>query len=86
MERLNGTVILVGHSWAGAVITQVGNDPKVKMLVYTAAFAPDQGQSLSDILNNQPAPAWVSALQRDSGGFLTLPTKTVLSDFAQALP
>ena len=43
-----GPVALVGHSWAGAVITQAGGDPKVKALIYVAAFAPDVGMSASD--------------------------------------
>ena len=41
-----GPVILVGHSYGGAVITEAGNDPKVAALVYIAAFAPDNGQSV----------------------------------------
>ena len=41
----NGPVILVGHSYGGAVITEAGNDPKVAGLVYIAAFAPDRGES-----------------------------------------
>ena len=41
----NGPVILVGHSYGGAVITEAGNDPKVVGLVYVAAFAPDRGES-----------------------------------------
>ena len=44
----DGPVILVGHSWAGTVITEAGNDPKVAGLVYIAAFAPDDGQSVVD--------------------------------------
>jgi pimeloyl-ACP methyl ester carboxylesterase len=41
-------VILVGHSWGGAVITQAGNDPKVAALVYVTAYAPEVGQSAND--------------------------------------
>jgi pimeloyl-ACP methyl ester carboxylesterase len=44
----DGPVILVGHSWGGAVITQVGDDPKVAALVYVSAYAPDVGQSAND--------------------------------------
>lgn len=51
----NGPVILVGHSYGGAVITQAGNDPNVVGLVYVAAFAPDKGESVSSLLAN-PAP------------------------------
>ena len=56
----NGPVVLVGHSYAGAVITQAGNDPKVKSLVYVAAYVPDVGESVGDLLGqadkNVPAP------------------------------
>jgi pimeloyl-ACP methyl ester carboxylesterase len=44
----DGPVILVGHSWGGAVITQAGDDPKVVGLVYATAYAPDAGQSAND--------------------------------------
>jgi pimeloyl-ACP methyl ester carboxylesterase len=78
--------VLVGHSWGGVVITEAGNDDKVKALVYVAAFAPDNGQSINDMIRGKPAPAWASELQKDSGGYLTLSTKAVLDDFAQDLP
>jgi pimeloyl-ACP methyl ester carboxylesterase len=44
----DGPVLLVGHSWGGAVITQAGDDPKVAGLVYVAAYAPEVGQSAND--------------------------------------
>jgi len=44
VELQDGPVILVAHSWGGAVITQMGDDPKVAGLVYVAAYAPDVGQ------------------------------------------
>lgn len=86
IEQQNGPVILVGHSWAGAVITQAGNDDKVKALVYVAAFAPQKDQSINDILKGKPAPSWASALQKDSAGYLTLSTDAIINDFAQDLP
>src|SRR4026207_854008 len=43
----SGSVVLVGHSYGGAVITEAGNDPKVVGLVYIAAFALDKGESVS---------------------------------------
>jgi pimeloyl-ACP methyl ester carboxylesterase len=86
IEQQNGPVILVGHSWAGAVITQAGNVDKVKALVYVAAFAPDKDQSINDILKGKPAPSWASALQKDSAGYLTLSTDAIIHDFAQDLP
>ena len=45
----SGRVILVGHSYGGAVVTEAGNDPKVAGLVYIAAFAPDKGESISSL-------------------------------------
>ena len=42
IDQQTGPVILVGHFWAGVVITEAANDPKVKALVYVAAFAPDK--------------------------------------------
>src|SRR6516164_7040435 len=47
----DGPVILVGHSWGGAVITEIGDDPKVAGLVYVAAYAPDVGTSANDTSN-----------------------------------
>ena len=55
IATLNGPVILVGHSYGGAVITEAGNDPKVAGLVYIAAFAPDRGESLSSLIKSAPA-------------------------------
>ena len=86
MESAKGPVVLVGHSWGGAVITQAGADDKVKALVYVAAFAPDAGQSVNDLLQLGPAPAWAASLRKDSAGFLTLPAEVVANDFAQDLP
>lgn len=86
IEQQTGPVVLVGHSWAGVVISEAGNDEKVKSLVYVAAFAPDSGQSIEDMTKGKPAPVWASELQKDSAGYLTLSTKAVLEDFAQDVP
>src|ERR1700728_4571981 len=45
LDAQHGATILVGHSWGGVVIGEAGDDPKVKSLVYVAAFAPDKGES-----------------------------------------
>ena len=50
----HGPVILAGHSYGGAVITEAGNEPNVAGLVYIAAFAPDRGESVSTLINNPP--------------------------------
>jgi pimeloyl-ACP methyl ester carboxylesterase len=86
IDQQSGPVVLVGHSWGGVVITEAGNDDKVKALVYVAAFAPDDGQSINDMVKGKPAPAWASELRKDSAGYLTLSTKAVLNDFAPDLP
>lgn len=86
VDQQTGPVVLVGHSWAGVVISEAGNDSKVKNLVYVAAFAPDSGQSIEDMTKGEPAPPWASELQKDSAGYLTLSTKAVRADFAPDLP
>ena len=57
LDLQDGPVILAGHSWGGAVITQAGNHPKVAGLVYIAAFQPDNGETaLQWFQTAQPAP------------------------------
>jgi pimeloyl-ACP methyl ester carboxylesterase len=86
VEQQNGPVVLVGHSWAGAVISQAGNDPKVKALVYVAAFAPGEQESIADMTKNLPAPLWFSELRKDAAGYMTLSDKGIREDFAPDLP
>jgi pimeloyl-ACP methyl ester carboxylesterase len=66
----NGPVILVGHSYGGAVITEAGNDPKVAGLVYIAAFAPDKGESVSTLIKNTPPGAPVLPILPPVDGYL----------------
>jgi pimeloyl-ACP methyl ester carboxylesterase len=68
----NGPVILVGHSYGGAVITQAVNDPKVAGLVYIAAFAPDKGESVSSLSKDPPPGASVPPVLPPQDGFLLL--------------
>lgn len=81
-----GAVILVGHSYGGAVITQAGNSLKVAALVYVSAFAPGDGQSINDLTSPFPKPAWESGLISDEAGFLTLSTDTFLNSFGPDVP
>jgi pimeloyl-ACP methyl ester carboxylesterase len=81
----DGPVLLVGHSYGGAVITEAGDDPKVAGLVYVAAFAPGQGQSAGDLSNQYPPPSGGKELRPDANGFLQLTEKGVAQDFAQDL-
>jgi pimeloyl-ACP methyl ester carboxylesterase len=86
VAQQKGPVVLVGHSWGGAVITQAGAAHNVKALVYVAAFAPDVGESVNDMTKGAPPAKWMSTIQFDSAKYMTLPTSTVVSDFAQDLP
>jgi len=51
-----GPVLLVGHSYGGAVITEAGNHPQVAGLVYVAAFAPDEGETCGGLARPEPGP------------------------------
>lgn len=73
VQRQDGPVILVGHSYGGTVITEAGNDPKVAGLVYVAALAPDTGESTGDQFAEIPAPpGFVIEPQADGFGFVNL--------------
>jgi pimeloyl-ACP methyl ester carboxylesterase len=67
-----GPVILVGHSYGGAVITEAGNDPKVAALVYITAFAPDKGESVSTLIKDPPPGAPVPPILPPQEGYLFL--------------
>ena len=82
----DGPVILVGHSWAGVVITEAGMDPKVVGLVYVAAFAPDQGEAVGELGKAYPPPPALAAPIVDKAGFLSLSTEAVVKHFASDLP
>jgi pimeloyl-ACP methyl ester carboxylesterase len=86
LDASTGPVILVGHSWAGTVITEAGVHDKVAALVYVAAFAPDAGQSSNDLGKDGPAPPGSANIRPDSAGFLYLTPEGVARDFAQDLP
>ncbi|MEV4935509.1 alpha/beta hydrolase [Sphingobium sp. LMA1-1-1.1] len=57
IERQNGPVVLVGHSYGGAVITAAGTDAKVKSLVYVAAVQPDAGETVGELNARWPLPS-----------------------------
>lgn len=86
IDNQNGRVLLVGHSWAGAVITQIGTDPKVAGLVFAAAGAPNSGQSFDEMAQGYPTPPGIATLKPDAAGFLALPPSAIAADFAQDLP
>src|SRR3989442_14537794 len=78
----DGPVILVGHSYGGAVITEAGNDPKVAGLVYITAFAPDKGESVATLIKNPPPGAPVPPIQPPQDGFLFLDKAKFPASFA----
>ncbi len=65
-------VILVGHSYGGAVITEAGTDPKVAALVYIAAFAPDRGESVASLIKDPPPGTPVPPILPPQNGYLFL--------------
>ena len=81
----DGPVILVGHSYAGVVITEAGNDPKVVGLVYVAAFAPAEGESINSVSKPYPPAPLGSELRPDAQGFVTATPKGIAEDMAQDL-
>jgi pimeloyl-ACP methyl ester carboxylesterase len=81
----DGPVLLVGHSYGGAVITEAGNNAKVAGLVYVAAFAPDVGETLGGMGQKYPTPPGFSTIQPIEDGFLMLTRKGVVENFGQDL-
>lgn len=80
-----GPVILVGHSYGGAVITEAGNDPQVIALVYVAAFALDSGESVQSLLAKSPPGAPVPPILPPRDGFLLLDRNKFHQSFAADL-
>ncbi|HKR60993.1 MAG TPA: alpha/beta hydrolase [Pyrinomonadaceae bacterium] len=76
------SVVLVGHSYGGAIITEAGNDPKVVGLVYIAAFAPDKGESVFTLIKDPPPGAPVPPILPPQDGFLFLDKAKFPASFA----
>ena len=81
----DGPVLLVGHSYGGAVITEAGGDPKATGLVYVAAFAPDAGESAGALLATVPPAPLATEGRPDADGFVKLTKAGIYDDFAQDL-
>ena len=76
LKRVSGPVVLVGHSYGGAVITAAGSgDPNVKALVYIAAMAPDEGETVGELLHRATPHPSAPALVPDEDGFLWMSAK-----------
>src|SRR5258708_2028173 len=80
IARLDGPVILVGHSYGGAVISEGGNDQKVVGLVYVAAFPPDVGEAVWGLGQGIPPSPGGGEVRPDAKGVLTETTKTGLGN------
>lgn len=84
VAQVDGPVVLVGHSYGGAVISQAGNLPNVAALVYIAAFAPDAGESPGGITQEHP-PIAAANLAPDSDGYLWVQADKFHESFCQDL-
>jgi pimeloyl-ACP methyl ester carboxylesterase len=82
LERVKGAVVLVGHAYAGAVIAAT-RDKKVKSLVYVAALAPDEGETVADVFNRTTPHPQAPKLVPDSHGLIYLPHQAFAAAFAQ---
>ncbi len=82
IDEQDGPVILVGHSYGGAVITEAGTDPKVVGLVYIAAFAPDKGESVNSLIKDPPPDAPVPPILPPKDGYLFLDKSKFPASFA----
>jgi pimeloyl-ACP methyl ester carboxylesterase len=82
IDAEKGPVLLVGHSYGGAVITEAGNNPKVTGLVYIAAFAPDNGESVASLIKDPVPGAPVPPILPPQEGFLLLDRAKFAASFA----
>lgn len=86
LDRQDGPVILVGHSYGGAIITEAGNHDKVVGLVYVAAFAPDANETLLQLLQSGPPAPASGILPPDANGFIWYDVNKYHSGFCADLP
>jgi len=82
LERASGPVVLVGHAYAGAVIAATRSE-NVKALVYVAALAPDEGETVADIFYSAEPHPLAPKLAPDSHGLIYLPDESFAAAFAQ---
>jgi len=82
IDELLGSVVLVGHSYGGAVITEAGRHDKVAALGYIAAFAPDAGESVNSLIADPPPGAPVPPILPPKDGFLFLDRDKYHDSFA----
>jgi pimeloyl-ACP methyl ester carboxylesterase len=82
LARIGGDIVLAGHAYAGAVIGATKNE-RVKLLVYVAALAPDEGETVADVFYREPSHAQAPKLAPDEGGFIWMPSEGFEHAFAQ---
>jgi pimeloyl-ACP methyl ester carboxylesterase len=85
LELQDGPTVLVGHSWAGTVISQSGVHPHVSALVYVAARAPEAGEDYAALAATFPTPPASAGLVHSSDGFAQLNEEAFLNDFANGV-
>jgi len=85
LDAQSGPTVLVGHSYGGAVISGAGNAPNVKSLVFAAAFAPDEGETLGDLVGRYPALPSTQHYRPDATGHVYIDQDAFPQDFAQDL-
>jgi len=86
LDKLDGPAILVGHSWAGAVITQAGASSRVAGLVYVAAFAPDAGETVGQLASEVPPAPENGILPPDDKGYIYFDKAKFHAGFCADLP
>jgi pimeloyl-ACP methyl ester carboxylesterase len=86
LDAQNGPVVLVGHSYGGAVISEAGTHDKVEALVYIAAFAPDKDESVNTLLGGFPADGLQPPILPPRDGFLLLDREKFPASFAADVP
>ena len=84
VKQIDGDVVLVGHSYGGKVITEMGDLPNVKALVYIAAFAPDANESAGALSHAMP-PVALANIEPDSDGYLWVKPELYRESFCQDL-
>jgi pimeloyl-ACP methyl ester carboxylesterase len=82
IDRTEGPVVLAGHAYAGAVIAASAH-PRLQALVFIAALAPDEGETVGDVFYRNPAHAEAPNLEPDTDGWIWLPPNAFAAAFAQ---
>lgn len=82
LERVDGPVVLAAHAYAGAVIAAIANE-KVRALVYIAALAPDEGETVADVFYREKPHPQAPQLAPDAHGFIWMPREAFATAFAQ---